>query len=685
MTNEDKRARIALAGIPNVGKSLIFNRLTGGRAWVGNWPGVTVEKKVGTLRVNGVEVEVVDLPGIYSLTAYSVDELIARNFIVEEKPDVVVCIVSAINLERSLYLTLSLLELGANVIIDLNMVDLAEKEGYRINHKKLESIIGVPVVPTIAPTGRGIDKLKETIGRAIREKKVQIRIVDYGRIVEEAISKIEETVRSLAPELTEKYPARWIALKLLEGDRDIVGKVSKLSVGKEILDKANQLRELLEEKIGDLESYIVERRYEKVSEIVKAVVERVAVPRVSMTDLLDSILTHKVVGIPLALSAIYLLFRFAFEVSAPLVDLVDVAINGYLHDLALGIHGLPEWFTSLLADGIIAGIGAILVFLPVIAFFFLGFAVLEDVGYMARVAFLVDKVFHRFNLPGKTVIPLIIGFGCNVPGVMAARGIEDENERKTTALIAPLASCNARLPVYLVIGSAILGAMAGFAILSLYVLSIILALIVGLLLRRTLFKGVSTGFIMELPPYMAPRLGNVAIKTWERTKRFLFKAGTVIFLATVIVWFLSVMGPGGYLGPEALENPQLIRESWVGIIGRSLASTVFSLMGWDWRAAVALFFGFIAKEIVVSSMAILYGVGEEKLMDVIAESQAFTPLTAYAYMAFVLIYVPCLATLAMIRNELGLKYAILALIYEVLLAYIISLSIIGIGSALGFS
>ena len=684
MARESRRVKIALAGIPNVGKSLIFNRLTGGRAWVGNWPGVTVEKKVGTLRVNGAEIKVVDLPGIYSLTAYSVDELIARNFIVEEKPDVVVCIVSAINLERSLYLALSLLELGVNVIIDLNMVDLAEKEGYRIDYKKLESLIGVPVVPTVATTGQGISRLKEAIVKAIHEKKAQIRVVDYGRIVEEAISKIEEVIKDLAPELAEKYPARWIALKLLEGDSDIVGKVSKLPAGKEIIDKANQLREIIGKKIGDPESYIVKQRYEKVLEIVKAVVEKVAALKVSMTDLLDSILTHKIVGIPFALSVIYLLFRFAFEVSAPLADLVDVAINSYLHDLVLGIHGLPDWLTSFLADGIIAGVGAVLVFLPVIAFFFLGFAILEDVGYMARVAFLVDKVFHKFNLPGKAVIPLIIGFGCNVPGVMAARAIEDENERKTTALIAPLASCNARLPVYLVIGGAVLGASAGFAVLSLYVLGIILALIVGLLLRKTLFKGVSSGFIMELPPYMMPRLSNVAIKTWERTKRFLFKAGTVIFLATVMVWLLSVTGPGGYLGPEALEDPQLIRESWVGILGQSLASTVFSLMGWDWRAAVALFFGFIAKEIVVSSMAILYGVGEEKLMDVIAESQAFTPLTAYAYMAFVLIYVPCLATLAMVRNELGLKYAILALIYEVLLAYIVSLSIIGVGSVLGF-
>ena len=681
MTNRGN-IRVALVGIPNVGKSLIFNRLTGGRAWVGNWPGVTVEKKVGKLRIDESEVEVIDLPGIYSLTPYSVDELIARNFIVEERPDVVVCIASAVNLERSLYLAVSLLELGANVVLALNMIDLAEKEGYRIDSKKLEKLLGVPVVPTIATTGYGIDGLRNAIKKALQEKKEHIHIVDYGKEVEEAIEKIERLIEERAPELATKYPPRWIAIKLLEGDKDILDKLAKLPNGKDIVNQVNSLRSDLEKKVGDLESHITERRYEKALEIARAVMKRVGVPRISLTDAIDSVLTHKVLGIPFALSIIYLLFRFAFEASSPFQDLIDILINGYLHDLVANSSILPECLASLLADGVIAGIGAVLVFLPVIAFFFLGFAVLEDVGYIARIAFLVDKLFSKFRLPGKTIIPLIIGFGCNVPGVMATRTIEDENDRKTAALIAPLASCNARLPVYLVIGAAVLGRSAGFAVLSMYVLGMVLALITGFIFRRFLFKGPSSGFIMELPPYMKPNLSNIAMKTWERTKKFLYKAGTVIFLGVVIVWFLSVTGPAGYLGPDNIV------ESFAGIIGRSLSSTIFKPMGWDWRASVALLFGFIAKEVVVGTFGVLYGVGEEEeeaVAHAIAEHHSFTPLTGYAYMAFVLIYIPCVATLAAIRGELRLKYAILALVYEIVLAYVVALIIVSGGHALGIT
>ena len=672
--------KVALVGIPNVGKSLIFNRLTGGKAWVGNWPGVTVEKKVGRLRINGAEAEVVDLPGIYSLTAYSVDELIARNFIVEESPDVVVCIASAVNLERSLYLAISLLELGANVVLDLNMIDLAEREGYKVDSAKLEDLLGVPVAETIATTGYGVSRLRNVIRRAYQERR-HVRVVNYGREVEEAIEKLEKLVEELTPELTSRYPARWVAVKLLEGDNDVLGKVAKLPRGRAVVSQARSLREHLERKVGDLESYIIERRYERVLEIAKAIVRKVAAPAISLTDAIDSVLTHKVLGIPFALSILYLLFRFAFEVSTPFVDLIDVAVNGYLHDLITGITTLPKWLTSLLADGVIAGVGTVLTFLPVVAFFFLGFAVLEDLGYVARIAFLVDKLFSKFSLPGKTIIPLIVGFGCNVPGVMATRTIEDENDRKTAALIAPLASCNARLPVYLVIGAAVLGHSAGFAILSMYALGILLALLMGFAFRRFLFRGPSSGFVMELPPYMKPNTGNVAMKTWERTKKFLFKAGTVIFLGVVVIWLLSVTGPTGYLGPDHIE------ESFAGMIGSWLSSTILKPMGWDWRASVALLFGFIAKEVVVGTFGVLYGVGEEEetVAHAIAENHSFTPLTGYAFMAFVLIYVPCVATLAAIRGELGLKYVILALIYEVVLAYAVALLIVAGGHALGIT
>ena len=666
-----------------MGKSVIFNKLTGGKAWVGNWPGVTVEKKVGKLRINGTEVEVVDLPGIYSLTAYSVDELIARNFILEEKPDVVICIASAVNLERSLYLIISLLELEANVVVDLNMIDLARKEGYEVDYRKLEELLGVPIVATIATTGYGIDKLRSAIRNSLQRKRRYRHIVNYGNEVEEAIEEIEKLLKELAPEFINMYPTRWVAIKLLEGDDEILNKVRKLRGGEIIVSRVHELKEVLERKVGELESYIIERRYGKALEIAKAVVRRIARPTISLSDAIDAVLTHKFLGIPFALSILYLLFKFAFEVSAPFSDLIDLVINGYLHDFIANNTILPDWLTSLLADGITTGIGTVLVFLPVVAFFFLGFAILEDIGYIARVAFLVDKIFSKFGLPGKAIIPLIIGFGCNVPAVMATRTIEDENDRKAVALIAPLASCNARLPVYLVIGAAVLGSSAGFAVLSMYALGIFLAVLMGLIFRKFLLKGPSSGFVMELPPYMMPNLSNVAVKTWERTKKFLLKAGTVIFLGVVVAWLLSVTGPTGYLGTNGA-----IEESWVGIIGHWLSSTVFKPMGWDWRACVALLFGFIAKEVVVGAMGVLYGVtGEEHeaIARTIAEHHLFTPLTGYAYMAFVLIYVPCIATLAAIRGEIGLRYALLALLYEVVLAYIVALSIIVGGHILGIT
>lgn len=675
-----KRMKIALAGIPNVGKSLIFNQLTGGRAWVGNWPGVTVEKKVGKIRIGDNELEVVDLPGIYSLTAYSVDELVARNFIVEERPNVVVCILNAANFERSLYLAISLLELGANVVLDLNMIDIAKNEGYEVDYVRLQSILKVPVVPTIATEGYGINELKKAILSAMKERRTYVGIVDYGADVEREIRRLKSLLEELAPELCRKYPSRWIAVKLLEGDEDILSKVSKLPHGSRMLEEVERSKRSLRRRVEDLESYITECRYRKALEIAQQVLKRIKTPEVTLTDLLDFVLTHKVLGMPIALSIMYLLFRFSFEVSAPLVDTIDIIMNHWLHDWLLSLPGLPESLKSFLADGILTGIGSVLVFLPVIAFFFLGFALLEDVGYMARIAFIVDKIFHSFHLPGKAAIPLVIGFGCNVPAVMAARTIEDENERKVAALIAPLSSCNARLPVYMVIAGAVLRAYAGAVILSLYALGILLALIVGWLFRKIIFKGPSTGFILELPPYLSPKLSNVVLKTWERTKRFLFKAGTVILLGVVVAWLLSVSGPGGYLGPKALEAPEVLERSWVGVIGHVLA-WAFAPMKWDWRACAALLFGFIAKETVVGTMGILYGVGEERITEAIMRS--FTPLTGYAYMAFVLIYVPCLATIAMIRNELGLKYSLLALIYEVILAYFVALSIVGIGHLMG--
>ncbi|RLI26123.1 MAG: ferrous iron transport protein B [Candidatus Hecatellales archaeon] len=672
-----KELRVAIAGNPNVGKSTLFNELTGGRAWVGNWPGVTVEKKVGRIRVDGRYLEIVDLPGIYGLTAYGVDELIARNFIVEENPDVVVNIVNAANLERNLYLTVSLIEMGANVVVCLNMVDLAADQGYEVNSEKLSQMLGVPVIPTIAVEGRGIEELKKAIVEAAERKEKPASLVNYGSKVESEIGRLSRIVEKDL-ELARKYNSRWVAIKLLEGDSDVEDKIKLSPLSREILSQAAEAREKLESSLGrDVESYIVEKRYEFVSQLVEKCVGVLARKPITLTDMVDYVVTHKVFGIPIMLTALYVAFKFAFDVAAPLCDLIDWFFSCFLYDLAATIPGLAG---SLLADGIITGVGSILVFVPNLAFIFLFLALLEDVGYMARAAFVVDKIMHKLHLTGKSLLPLILGFGCNLPGIIATRAIEDENDRKTTALVCPLISCSARLPVYLVIAGALFSAYVAGVVWSMYILGVIFALIMATLLRKLLFKGPSSGFIMELPPYMKPMLKSVGIKTWERLKRFLFKAGTIIFAGVVVVWLLSITGPSGYLGVEALEEATLLEQSWIGIIGHGLEK-IFTPMGWGWQASAALFFGFIAKEIVVGSMAVLFGVSEEGLIG--AVSGAFTPLTAYAYMAFVLLYLPCLATLAIIRGELGLKYALFTAAYEFILAYFVAFLIVSIGTLLG--
>lgn len=680
--NLSRKIKIALAGNPNVGKSVIFNELTGGRAWVGNWPGTTVERKVGKTKIAGYEVEVLDLPGIYSLTAYSLDELVARNGIVEEKPDVIIDIANAANFERSLYLTISLLEMGTNVIVALNMIDLAEAQGYKIDAEKLSKLLGVPVIPTIAIKGYGINELKETIIKSHEVSKIPEKIVDYGDPVETEIRKIEKLIKRDS-KLSKKYLPRWLAIKLLEGDKDVEKRIEESPFSEEILKQTQESRKILEKILQkDVEEYIAEKRYEKALEIARECLKTVKVRPLTLTDMVDFVATHKVFGIPIMLTMLYIAFKFAFDVAAPLCDLIDWFFGTFLYNL-IANSTLPPLIKSFLGDGIITGVGSILVFLPNIAFLFLFLAFLEDVGYMARAAFVVDKIMHKLGLTGKSIIPMILGFGCNVPAIMATRAIEDENDRKVTALVNPLMSCSARLPVYLILAGAFFAAYKGTIVLSMYVLGLVLAIIMALLFRKLVFRGPSAGFIMELPPYMRPLIKNIVIKTWERSKKFLFKAGTIIFLAAILVWVLSITGPSGYIGIEALEDPYLLEKSWVGFLGHFLEQ-IFTPMGWDWRATAALFFGFVAKEVVVAAMAMLYGAsGEETLPGILAG--LFTPSSAYAYMAFVLIYVPCLATLAAIRSELGMKYALFALIYEIVLAYLVAVGIVFIGHLLGLS
>ena len=668
-----REVTIALIGNPNVGKTTVFNALTGLKQHVGNWPGVTIEKKEGEFEWRSIKFRVVDLPGVYGLTAYSIDEKIARNFIVQEKPRVVVDIVDASNLERNLYLTLQLLEIGANVIVALNKVDLAEEKGYEINVKKLEEILGVPVVPMIASEGKGLKELKERIAKSLDREPRRIEYPNFEAYIERLTRVIEKDEM-----LSRTYNSRWLAIKLLERDEDARGIIEKSRKRDDILKELIDIFNSLHRKYEDVELALADERYR----IIGNIVERVLVKkeeRITFTEMLDEVLTHKYLGIPIFISLMWMVFKFTFDVSAPFSDIIDWFF-GWLGD-AVGSHIANDALASFLRDGIIAGLGSVLVFLPPIAFLFLAFSWLEDSGYMARAAFVMDRVMHRFGLHGKSVIPMIMGFGCNVPAIMATRTLEDEKDRLLTILVNPLMSCGARLPVYALFAGAFFAGSEGTVITSMYLLGIALALVIAWLFRKLLFKGEPSYFVMELPPYNRPNWGAILGNAWTRTEKFLRKAGTIIFAGVVMVWILSVMGPGGYLGSEALENGELLARSWVAVIGHAL-QPVFSPMGWDWKAGVALFFGFIAKEIVVGTLGVLYGVGEENLAQTIAASGAFTPITAYAFMTFVLIYVPCLATIGVIKQEAGWKWALFAVVYELVLAYAVALMIVGIGGAL---
>jgi len=674
--------RVALIGNPNVGKTLIFNNLTGGRAHVGNWPGKTVEKREGKCLHKGVEMQVIDLPGTYSLTANSIDELIARNFIVEEKPDVVVDIVDASNLERNLYLTLQLLELEANLVVALNKYDVAKDLGYEIDVKGLSELLGVPVVPTVATTKEGMDELKDAVIEAAKMKGEKKFEISYGGKFDEMISRLACILRKDG-ELSSKYPIKWLSIKILEADEEALKLVDRSPCKNEIIDAfgGEGLSEKVKEILGeDAEVAFAERRYALIGEILSKSLK--GARPLTLSDLLDKALLNRYLGIPIFLTLWWALFRFTFDVSAPFSDLIHISFSK-LGELSKAYVGNPQ-LASFLADGVFGGLGGVLVFVPPIFFLFLGLALLEDSGYLARAAFVMDRIMYKLGLHGKSFIPMLIGFGCNVPAVMATRTIDREEDRILTVLVNPLMSCSARLPVYVLIGSAVLGSYAAAGVYSMYVLGIVLAVLMALLFRRAIpyFKGKPSPFIIELPMYARPTLRNTFTHMWERGVHFIRKAGTIIFLGIITVWFLSnYPWEATHVG-----NEFLLENSYIAMLGKGL-EPVFHPLGFNWMCAVALFFGFIAKEIVVGTFATIFGLeAEESAASALRESGTFTPLTGLAFMAFTLIYTPCIATVAAIYKETASwRWTIFAVVYEIILAYTVAFTIIRVGGLLGYA
>jgi ferrous iron transport protein B len=718
---------IALAGNPNAGKTTIFNNITGTHQKVGNWPGVTVEKKEGSIDRLGRRLRIIDLPGTYSLTPFSIEEIVARNFVLEERPDVVINIIDASNLERSLYLATQMREIDCRVVFALNMADLAKARGLKIDGRKLSQLLDVPVVFTVGNRNEGIEALLEAAMQVAEQGQVcpPERRVKYSRDIEKAVARLQEPIDRLGTDIFH-YNPRWTAIKLLEDDRIVKERLGDLPTptGPEILDLAQGLRhQLMDRYDEDPEIVMTDERYGFIAGIIKEVQTASTRRRVDISRNVDLVLTNRFVGFPIFVLFIWTMFQLTFTLGSYPMEAIDAGISW----LSMGLDRLlpASLFKSLLLDGIVAGVGSVIIFLPNILILFFCIALFEDTGYMARAAFLMDKIMHLIGLHGKSFIPMLMGFGCSVPAVMAARTLESEKDRLLTILITPFMSCSARLPVYIVLAGTFFGGRAGTMIFAVYLLGIVMAVLTGRVLRSTLFRGADAPFVMELPPYRVPMLKSLLIHMWDRSKMFLRKMSGIILIGSIVVWALAAYPRHPVFSTDydaqarrveaaytqrmtgaegerkaALEaerdllldkiehrrRAEQMEKSLMGRLGRA-TEVVFAPLGIDWRGGVALITGFVAKEIVVSTMGVLYSVDRENKSEALPNAlreSGMTALAAVAMMVFVLLYVPCLATVATIRKESGsILWTAFSIVYSTALAWIVAVVIFQGGRLLG--
>ncbi|QPA32408.1 ferrous iron transport protein B [Thermaerobacillus caldiproteolyticus] len=663
-------SQIALFGNPNTGKTSLFNNLTGSYEYVGNWSGVTVEKKVGILRHQ--HIHIVDLPGVYSLHPLSRDEGVATEFLLTESFSAILNIVDASQLKRNLHLTVQLLEFGKPLIIALNMIDVAERRGVKVDVEKISQYVGVPVVPIIARTGKGIDGLVHAV-LSTSKQEAQRFFLNYGIEVETAIHRISE---QLPTELN--LSKRWLALQFLEGNQRVHEYLqASVDIGP-LLEVRNRVQELIGRP---LPQYIHDVREKWIVDVIEKTTIIAQKQPLTITERIDAIVTNKYLGIPIFLLFMYIMFMLTFDwLGSPLADLLDQFFSGPLTDglsKLLSIVGASPFIKELVLNGIVSGVGGVLVFVPqiFILFFFISF--LEDSGYMARVAMVMDRFMEAIGLNGKAFIPMIIGFGCNVPGVMAARTIEQPKERLLTILLLPFMSCSARLPVYALFVGTFFTKHEALVVFLLYVLGIVVALLLAKLFSSTLLKNESSIFVVELPPYRMPQALTLWRSTWDKGKGFVRKAGTFIFAGSVAIWLLTYIGPKGIgVGMD---------DSFLAAIGGVLAPILAPLGFGTWQAGASLITGFLAKEVVVSTMNIIY---HAKNMDALQGLMVhyFTPLSAISFMTFVLLYIPCLATVATIRKETNSrKWTFISISCALCIAYLVSFSIYEGGKLLGFS
>lgn len=704
---------IAMVGNPNSGKTTIFNALTAEKRKVGNYPGVTVEQVEGTARTGDREVRVTDLPGTYSLTAYSEDELIARNFIIDRGPDVLLNIVDCANLERNLYLTTQLLELDIPLVVALNKVDIAEKRGLKIDVDRLSELLGVGMIPTVGCDGRGIDELFSAAVAAADAGTPPSRCPNYGGEVEPHVGQLANMIEE---ETGTARRARWYAVKLIEGDETTAGRLrtENEDAADRILAAGAHIRSHLEGVCGDSpEIILADRRYGYISgactESILSTVER----RHDASDQVDRVITHPLLGLPIFALMMYLLFQLTFWIGNPLSDLIDSGIHEYLVPaLEQGWQG-DGLIRSLVIDGVIEGVGAVLIFVPLIVLVFLGVSVLEDSGYMARAAFITDRLMHRIGLHGQSFVPMIIGFGCTVPAIMATRALKSRRDRLITILILPLMSCGARIPIYILIVSAFFPEHLHTPIMwSMYAIGIVLAVIVAKVLALTVFRGEASIFVMELPPYRKPTLKGLGVHIGERTWMYLRKAGTVILAATIVLWALTTFprktafdrdyaaereraltlpGPARTAALNriaARKESEKLRYTVAGRIGRAIEPVV-GTMGFDWKIGTALIGAMAAKELFVAQLGIVYATGEAaeggthtKLQERLRAE--YTPLVGFCIMLFCLVSLPCIGTLAATVQEAGgWQWGVIQVGYLTVLAWIVTTIVYQVGSLLG--
>lgn len=662
----------ALAGNQNSGKTTLYNKLTGSNQHVGNFPGVTIEKKEGQIK-KYKDSFLVDLPGIYSLSPYTMEEVVTRDFLLKEHPDLILNIVDATNIERNLYLTLQLMELSIPMVIALNMMDEVRASGNSIDVKKLSDHLGIPVVPISASKDEGISELIDVIMKTAQEKKSPKKLDFCTGEVHKAIHSITHLIADQAEK--EGYPPRFAATKLVEGDEPTM-KVLKITENQRHI--VNHVVDDMEKALNtDREAALADMRYSYIEQIcADTVIRKQETKEQIRSEKIDRFLTHKYFGIPIFFGIMFLIFWITFgAIGAPLQGYLEELIGTFtefVSNLMISFN-VSQWVYSLVIDGIFAGVGSVLSFLPLIVILFFFLSLLEDSGYMARVAFLMDKMLRKIGLSGRSFVPMLIGFGCSVPAIMATRTLSSERDRKMTIVLTPFMSCSAKLPIYGMITMAFFPDNAAIVMISLYMMGVLTAVLSGLLLKSTIFKGEPVPFVMELPAYRVPSRRSVIIHMWEKGKDFIQRAFTVIFLGTIIIWFLQSFD----------WSFNMVEDSTLSILAHvgSLIAPLFIPLGFnDWRASTALITGLTAKEAVVSTLTVLTGAATDLELSTVLNTM-FTPLSSFAFLTFTLLYMPCIAAFAATKRELGsMKYAMLAALYQTATAFIAGTLVYQIGS-----